>query len=166
MQQKSANRSQKAKDMKQRIENRMQGFRHSDQLSHDYPRKPSVITGQSRLMLCIKARSLRMRSRTRDLSGDTRNSVHPNSSNTWGECHANVAHKNMDKKHQGKSKNDEVDAKAAPIGKDDVPITSTVTSLGALDSMSTVSTVTDDMFAQSCLDLNKRSMTQTLVSEI
>jgi hypothetical protein len=62
----------------------------------------------------------------------------------------------MDKKRQGKSKNNEVDGKATPIGKDDVFTTSNIASLGALDSMSTLSTVTDDIFAQLCLDLHKK----------
>jgi hypothetical protein len=35
-------------------------------------------------------------------------------------------------------------------------MTSNITSLGALDSMSTMSTVTDDQFAQLCLDLHKK----------
>jgi hypothetical protein len=72
---------------------------------------------------------------------------------------------------QGKLKNNEVDSHAAHVGKDGVSITSTATSLGTLDSISTVTStvtllgtmdststvlVTNGKCAQLCLDLNKK----------
>jgi hypothetical protein len=86
----------------------------------------------------------------------------------------NFKHKtnsNKDKRHQGKPKKDKMDSNATHICNDDVSITSKATSLGTLDSMSTasepcrqhavnnnatVSTVTNGMLAQLCLDLNKK----------
>jgi hypothetical protein len=81
----------------------------------------------------------------------------------------NKIHGNKEKKRQGKLKKEEVDSHAAHVGNDNASIASNVGSLGAMDSMSTtlapccqnavnddrtVSTVTDAMFAQLCLDLN------------
>jgi hypothetical protein len=126
-------------------------------LSHDFPRKPRVITGKSKVDAKLRSKKSKDQIKNSErLPEDTKASIHPNSSNPRGECYANAAHKNKDKKRQGKPKNDEVAGKAAPIGKDDVSMTSNITSLGALDSMSTVSTVTDDKFAQLCLDLHKK----------
>jgi hypothetical protein len=100
------------------------------------------------------------------ISDDTKCPIHPYASHTWGECYAN-----KDKKRPGQPKKNEVNSNAAHIGNNNVSIASNVTSLGAMDSISTalapccqkavnddrtVSTVTDRMFAQLCLDLNNK----------
>jgi hypothetical protein len=112
------------------------------------------------------------------ISDDTKCPIHPNASHSWGECYANVANKkphktnsNKDKKCPGQLKKNEVDSKAAHISNNNVSIASNVTSLGATDSISTasaprcqkavnddrtMSTVTDRMCAQLCLDLNNK----------
>jgi hypothetical protein len=112
----------------------------------------------------------------RCISDDAKCPVYPNASHTWGECYANAANKKCTRltatrTRKGKLKKNEVDSNAAHIGNDDLTIASNVTSLGATDSMSTalapccqkavnndrtVSTVTDRMCAQLCLDLNNK----------
>jgi hypothetical protein len=102
-------------------------------------------------MPCIEPKSLRKQPRvqgtflmTRHISDDTKCPIHPNASHTWGECYANAANKkahktngDKDKKRPGQLKKNEVDRNAMHIGNDNVSIASSVTSLGATDSIST-----------------------------
>jgi hypothetical protein len=112
------------------------------------------------------------------ISNDTKCPIHHDASHTWGECYANAANKkayktnsDKDKKCPGQPEKNEVDSNAMHIGNNNVSIASNVTSLGAMDSISTASaprcqkvvnddrtvlTVTDRMFAQLCLDLNNK----------
>jgi hypothetical protein len=113
------------------------------------------------------------------ISDDTKCPIHPNANHTWGECYSNSANKKMpksqdkdkDKKTHGKHHRNEVNANAAHLSNDKVTITSAGISHGETDSLSTsstpcrhkavnddatVSTVTNGMFAQLCLDLNAK----------
>jgi hypothetical protein len=122
-------------------------------------------------------KSKKVKKSTVRISDNTKCPIHPQASHTWGKCYSNAANKNKPKtnsdqvkKRPGKSKKEEIDGNAAHLAKNDVSITSTVTSHGA-DSMSTtsephhqravnndikVSTITHGMFTQLCLDLNKK----------
>jgi hypothetical protein len=125
-------------------------------------------------------KSKEVKKSTGHISDDTKCPIHPQASHIWGKCYSNAANKNKPKtdsdkvkKRPGKLKKEEIDGNAAHLANDDVSITSTVTSHGA-DSMSTasephrqqavndsimVSMINDGMFAQLCLDLNKKSST-------
>jgi allantoicase len=105
MQQKSADRSQKANNMKQHIENRTRSFRHSDRAVARLSKKTKCYNRT--IKVDAKHQSKKSKDEIKNsgcLSEGTKDSVHPNSSNTWGECHANIAHKNMAKKRQGTKK--------------------------------------------------------------
>jgi hypothetical protein len=153
--------------MKQHIKNRTRSFCQSDQ---DVTRLFKKTKCYNRT---IKVNAMHQSKKSKDeiknsgcLSEDTRDSIHPNSSNPRGECYANAAQKNMDKKCQGKSKNDKVDGKAAPIGKDDVSMTSNYFpwKLWTLCPLCLQSQMT---YLHSCAWICiRRSTNQMLVSEI
>jgi hypothetical protein len=151
MQQKAANCSQQANEMKQCQVNRTHGYRHSDHKSE----------AKADTMLQV-LKSKEVKKSTGCISANTKCPIHPQASHTWGECYSNAANKNKPKtnsdkvkKRPGKLKREEIDSNAAHLDNNYVSTTSTVTSHGADDDI-TVSTINDGMSAQLCLDLNEK----------
>jgi hypothetical protein len=177
MQQKASDRNQRANEIKQQRESRTSSLRSSDCSVTQVHKKMKYFNSE------VKANAKHRIKKSKDgakntgrISDDTKCPVHPNATHMWGECYSNAANKkpksqDKDKKSHSKHHKNEVDANAAHLGNNKVTIDSAGISCGDTDSLSTsltpcqqkaandhatVSTVTNGMFAQLCLDLNAK----------
>jgi hypothetical protein len=177
MQQKSSNCNQRANELKQRQENRTSSLCNSDHGVTRVPKKIKYYKREGKADAKHRIKKSKDGAKTTGcISDDTKCLVHPNATHMWGKCYSNAANKkpklqDKDKKGQGKHHKNEVDANAAHLGDDEVTIDSAGISCGDTDSLSTsltprrqkavnddatISTVTNGMFAQLCLDLNAK----------
>jgi hypothetical protein len=178
MPQKAADCSQKANKMKHHSENRTHGPCNSNRNSLRFSKKSRTSNGTVKADAKHQSfKSKEEKKKSGRISNHTKCPIHPSMNHTWGKCYANANNKlkqqpksEYGKKWQGKAKNQKVNRHATQIEGEDMSITLMVTSPGGSDSTSnesapcrqtavndnrTVSTETDGLFAQLCLDLNK-----------